>query len=175
MWAYTNSEATTAAPHYEQSAPTAGPAQQSFAAAPPAPTNTNIPSSAFPAVSQQICTCIVVPDSTTAAMVEQSHQSAQQAATSAQQAAAPTQQFASPAQQAAALAQQQQAAYSAQQSASAPDQQQQSAYSAQQSAAPAQQFAAPAQQQQAASYSAPSTRPAGGARPAYAAAASTGY
>lgn len=145
MWAYANNDATTAAPQsYEQSAP----AQQTFAAAPPAPTQTNIPSSAFPAVSQQICTCIVVPDSTTAAMVEQSQQSAQQAAASAQQAAAPAQQFAAPAQQ------------------------QQSAYSAQ--ASPAQ---APAQQQQTGSYSAPS-RPAGGdrgARPAYAAAPSTGY
>lgn len=105
MWNYAH-DASTAAPNtnYEQShlttdapdnsayttAPSAS-AQPSYAA-PPAPTNTNIPASAFPTVTKQICTCVAVPDSNAATEQSSPAQQASPAQGSyAAQAAAPSQ------------------------------------------------------------------------------------
>ncbi|XP_057365382.1 microtubule-actin cross-linking factor 1, isoforms 6/7-like [Daphnia carinata] len=74
----------------------------------PVPANTNIPASAFPKVTQQICTCTAVSESTAAGMIEKYQQPSSGAAT-AQQAA--------PAKQESAVAQQ---FYSAQPSVYSP-------------------------------------------------------
>ncbi|KAI9559748.1 hypothetical protein GHT06_013754 [Daphnia sinensis] len=52
----------------------------------PVPANTNIPASAFPKVTQQICTCTAVSEATAAGMIEKYQQPSSGAAT-AQQAA----------------------------------------------------------------------------------------
>lgn len=74
----------------------------------PVPANTNIPASAFPKVTQQICTCTAVSEATAAGMIEKYQQPSSGAATTQQ--AAPAQQESAPAQQ----------SYSAQQSAYSP-------------------------------------------------------
>ncbi|KAK4030251.1 predicted GPI-anchored protein 58 [Daphnia magna] len=65
----------------------------------PVPANTNIPASAFPKVTQQICTCTAVSEATAAGMIEKYQQPSSGAATTQQ--AAPAKQESAPAQQSA--------------------------------------------------------------------------
>ena len=105
---YANQAATGAPNAGSQQTATAAPAQQTYSvAAPPAPINTNVPASAFPAVTNQICTCMAVSESTAADMLEQAQQkptpaqqpaSAQQTYSSSQPASAQTGSYSAPSQ-----------------------------------------------------------------------------
>ncbi|EFX74828.1 hypothetical protein DAPPUDRAFT_108525 [Daphnia pulex] len=71
-------------------------------AAPSAPIHINFPASAFPTISQHLCTCTAVSESTAAGMIEKYQQPSSTSAAAAEQQSAPAQQSFSQQQQAPA-------------------------------------------------------------------------
>ena len=67
-----------------------GPEDVSAIGSPAAPTHLNFPASAFPTISQHLCTCTAVSESTAAAMIEKYQQPSSSAAS--EQQSAPAQQ-----------------------------------------------------------------------------------